>query len=181
MTVNTYFGCAFLGDTKMKESSNQLKLFEEKPPSPSENNSCAFCSIVRDETKSLVVYSDSFSLAFLDKKPLFLGHTLVIPKSHCETLADLPGDLLQPLFSTVQLMGNAVQNALSADGTFVAINNRVSQSVPHLHVHVVPRKMHDGLRGFFWPRQAYRDESEARQVAEKVRRSASSIVLSSQR
>jgi histidine triad (HIT) family protein len=181
MTINTYFGCAFLGEMEMKENRDQLKLFEEKATPPSENKSCAFCSIVRDEKKSLVVYSDSFTLAFLDRKPVFLGHTLVIPKSHYETLADLPDYLVHTFFSTVQLMSKAVQNALGSDGTFVAMNNRVSQSVPHLHVHVVPRRMHDGLRGFFWPRQAYRDENEAREVAEKVRRSASDIFLSSQR
>jgi histidine triad (HIT) family protein len=163
----------------MIEDSDQSRLFEEKTPPPIESKSCAFCSIVRGETKSLVVYSDSSTLAFLDRKPLFLGHALVIPKSHYETLADLPGDLVRPVFLTVQLMSKAVQDALSADGTFVAINNRVSQSVPHMHVHVVPRRMHDGLRGFFWPRQAYRDENEAREVAEKVRRSASDLSLSS--
>jgi histidine triad (HIT) family protein len=153
----------------------QTKLFEqEKKESPPKKNAnsdatCVFCSIVRGEMKSLIVYSDDISLAFLDRKPVFLGHCLVIPLKHYETLADLPRDLIDQFFSNVQLLSKAVERAVGAAGTFVAINNRVSQSVPHLHVHVVPRKWHDGLRGFFWPRQSYASESEALEVQEKVR------------
>ena len=108
-----------------------------------------------------IVFDDASSLAFLDHRPVFPGHTLLIPKQHCETLADLPASLIQPFFAAAQLLSRAVESALAADGTFVAINNRVSQSVPHLHVHIVPRRKKDGLRGFFWPRQPYKNEEEA--------------------
>lgn len=99
-------------------------------------------------------------MAFLDHRPVFPGHTLLIPKRHFETLSDLPASLIQPFFSTAQLLARAVEAALSADGSFVAINNRVSQSVPHLHMHIVPRRRKDGLRGFFWPRQPYKTPEE---------------------
>ena len=107
-----------------------------------------------------MVFEDAVSIAFLDSRPLFPGHSLLIPKQHYETLADLPKDLVGPFFSNAQLLSRAVERAMQAEGTFVAINNRVSQSVPHLHVHIVPRRKKDGLRGFFWPRQAYRDEQQ---------------------
>jgi histidine triad (HIT) family protein len=108
-------------------------------------------------------------LAFLDHRPLFVGHSLVIPKQHIETLTDLPADSLEPYFKSVRLLATAIQVALDAHGTFVAINNRVSQSVPHLHAHVVPRRFKDGLRGFFWPRRKYRDEAEIRAAADAIR------------
>lgn len=108
-----------------------------------------------------IVFEDETSLAFLDHRPLFPGHTLLIPKQHYETLAELPVALIQPFFAAAQLLARAIESALSADGTFVAINNRVSQSVPHLHVHIVPRRKKDGLHGFFWPRQPYKTEEEA--------------------
>jgi len=108
-----------------------------------------------------VVFEDETALAFLDHRPLFPGHTLLIPKQHVATLADLPASLLQPFFAAAQLLSRAVEAALAADGTFVAINNKVSQSVPHLHVHIVPRRKKDGLRGFFWPRQPYKSQQEA--------------------
>ena len=95
---------------------------------------------------------------------MFPGHTLLIPKDHFETLADLPPNLIGPFFGNVQRLAGAVERGMQAEGTFVAINNRVSQSVPHLHVHIVPRKKGDGLRGFFWPRQKYRDEEQMRAV-----------------
>ena len=109
------------------------------------------------------------SAAFLDRRPLFPGHSIVIPKQHFETLADLPSDLVGPLFASVQLLSRAVVVAMKAEGSFVAINNRISQSVPHLHVHVVPRRKKDGLRGFFWPRRPYASEEEAREVAGRIR------------
>ena len=99
---------------------------------------------------------DEPTLAFLDSRPLFPGHTLLVPRAHVETLPDLPDDLLRPLFANARLLAGAMEEAFGAEGSFVAINNRVSQSVPHLHVHVVPRRRKDGLRGFFWPRQGYR-------------------------
>lgn len=116
---------------------------------------CAFCKIIRGETRASVVLDDEVSLAFLDQRPLFPGHCLLVPKTHHETLADLPSELLAPFFSVARLLARAVEEAMDAEGTFVAINNRVSQSVPHLHVHVVPRRRKDGLKGFFWPRQKY--------------------------
>jgi histidine triad (HIT) family protein len=123
------------------------------------NQECPFCKIVRSEVQSYNVFEDDVSLAFLDKRPLFPGHCLLIPKSHYETLIDLPASLVAPLFQNAQLLAQAIERGLQADGTFVAINNRVSQSVPHLHIHIVPRRQKDGLKGFFWPRQYYKDEA----------------------
>jgi len=134
---------------------------------------CLFCKIAAGTEKAPIVYEDEFSLAFLDHRPVFPGHTLLIPKQHFETLADLPAPLIQPFFSAVQLLARAIESAMAADGTFVAINNRVSQSVPHLHVHIVPRRKKDGLRGFFWPRQPYKTEDEA----EFIRKSIADTVL----
>jgi histidine triad (HIT) family protein len=121
---------------------------------------CLFCEIANGEALATVVFEDDGSLAFLDHRPLFPGHCLLIPKEHFETLGDLPKDLIAPFFSSVQLLARAVELALDAEGTFVAINNRVSQSVPHLHVHIVPRRRKDGLKGFFWPRHKYESEKE---------------------
>lgn len=109
------------------------------------------------------------SLAFLDHRPVFPGHCLLIPKEHYETLADLPAKLVGPLFQNAQLMARAVEMAMDAHGTFVAMNNRVSQSVPHLHIHIVPRRRKDGLKGFFWPRYPYQNEQEAESVQEAIR------------
>ena len=120
---------------------------------------CPFCKIVRSETQSYNVFEDDLSLVFLDKRPLFPGHCLLIPKSHYETLIDLPTSLVAPLFQNAQLLAHAIEKGLQADGIFVAINNRISQSVPHLHIHIVPRRQKDGLKGFFWPRQLYKDEA----------------------
>jgi histidine triad (HIT) family protein len=133
---------------------------------------CRFCAIVRGELDGHVVLEDERSLAFLDHRPLFPGHSLLVPREHHETLADLPEDLLAELFSNARLLSRAVETGLGAQGSFVAINNRVSQSVPHLHVHVVPRTKGDGLRGFFWPRQKYRDEEHA----DETRRALSDAV-----
>ncbi|MGD0135667.1 MAG: HIT family protein [Bryobacteraceae bacterium] len=124
--------------------------------------SCRFCQIASHA--NYVVFEDDLSIAFLDYKPLFIGHTILIPKPHFETLADLPKELLAPFFANVQLLARAVEHAMSAEGSFIAINNRVSQSVPHLHVHIVPRRKKDGLRGFFWPRQAHPSEESMRQA-----------------
>ena len=112
---------------------------------------------------------DDEFVAFLDVRPLFPGHTLLVPRSHHETLADLPAELVGPLFMRVRRMARAMEDGLGAGGSFVAVNNRVSQSVPHLHVHVVPRTPKDGLRGFFWPRQRYGDEAHAAEVAATLR------------
>jgi histidine triad (HIT) family protein len=101
------------------------------------------------------VWESAECVAFLDHRPLFHGHTLIVPRVHVETLPELATELVQPLFGAAQLLARAVEESLDAEGSFVAVNNRVSQSVPHLHVHVVPRRKKDGLRGFFWPRTKY--------------------------
>jgi histidine triad (HIT) family protein len=119
-----------------------------------------------------VAYEDEHAVGFLDVRPLFPGHVLLVPREHHETLADLPPRLLTPLFAAAQRLAVAVEGAMEARGTFVAMNNRVSQSVPHLHVHVVPRRPKDGLRGFFWPRTRYGDEAEAAAVAARIRAQA---------
>jgi len=113
--------------------------------------------------------ADEAVVAFLDHRPLFPGHVLVMPREHVETLMDLPPGDLEPLFGAVQRVSRAVEEALEADGIFVAVNNRVSQSVPHLHVHVVPRTKGDGLKGFFWPRTTYRDDDHMAEVATRLR------------
>jgi histidine triad (HIT) family protein len=120
--------------------------------------SCIFCRIIGGETAGYTVFEDDVTLAFLDHRPLFPGHCLLVPKTHYATLLDLPTALLTPLMANTQLLARAVERGLEAHGSFVAINNRISQSVPHLHIHVVPRRRKDGLKGFFWPRQPYKDE-----------------------
>jgi histidine triad (HIT) family protein len=114
------------------------------------------------------VFADETAIAFLDHRPVFKGHTLVAPRAHVETLADLPPDVVGRFFERAQLVSRAVETAMDADGTFVAINNKVSQSVPHLHVHVVPRRRKDGLRGFFWPRTKYADAEERAEYAARI-------------
>jgi len=136
---------------------------------PHESATCAFCRIIRGEEEASIVFEDSLSLAFLDRRPLFPGHCLLVPKEHFETLADLPTPLIGPLFQNAQLLERAIEGGLAADGTFVAINNHVSQSVPHVHIHLVPRHYKDGLKGFFWPRQRYPDDIALRQVQETLR------------
>jgi histidine triad (HIT) family protein len=132
---------------------------------------CVFCDIVRGETAVSIVFEDEVSLAFLDHRPLFPGHTLLIPRAHHDTLTDLPDELVQPLFENARALARAMQEGLGAAGTFVAMNNVVSQSVPHFHVHVVPRRFKDGLRGFFWPRTRYESDDAREAVAEVLRSS----------
>jgi histidine triad (HIT) family protein len=130
---------------------------------------CLFCAIASGDHPAEIVFTDDLVVAFLDSRPVFKGHVLVIPRDHYETLPDLPAELVGPLFTRVQRVSAALPAALEAQGTFVALNNVVSQSVPHLHVHVVPRTRGDGLRGFFWPRQKYADEAEAAAYAQRIR------------
>ena len=127
---------------------------------------CAFCEIVAGDAEAEVVYADDVTVAFLDRSPLFPGHTLVVPRRHVGTLADLPVELVGPYFRRVREISRLLPGALGAQGTFVANNNIVSQSVAHLHVHVVPRTKGDGLRGFFWPRHRYRPGEAAATGAE---------------
>jgi len=131
--------------------------------------SCVFCAIAAGTEQSRIVFEDEVSVAFLDARPLFPGHCLLIPRVHYETLADLPVDLVGPLFTNAQLLSRAVEAAMKAEGSFVAVNNRVSQSVAHLHVHIVPRRKKDGLKGFFWPRNPYKSESEMEDVQRAIR------------
>jgi histidine triad (HIT) family protein len=128
--------------------------------------SCVFCAIVAGEADAEVVIETEAAVGFLDRTPLFAGHVLVVPRIHVVTLAELAD--VTPFFETVQRVAAVLPAALDAQGTFVAINNIVSQSVPHLHAHIVPRTKGDGLRGFFWPRTKYRD-GEAAVVAERIR------------
>jgi len=129
---------------------------------------CAFCAIVKGERAADFVLRAESVVAFLDIKPLFKGHVLVVPRAHVETLPELPTTELEPLFGAVQRVARAVESTLGADGSFVALNNKVSQSVPHLHVHVVPRRRKDGLRGFFWPREPYASDAEREEFAARL-------------
>ncbi|WP_055488655.1 HIT family protein [Streptomyces sp. WMMB 322] len=130
---------------------------------------CIFCDIVAGRRESHRVLEDEFVVAFLDVRPLFPGHTLVVPREHHETLTDLPAGGVGPFFERVQRITAAVEAGMEAAGSFVAANNRISQSVPHFHTHVVPRNRKDGLRGFFWPRTRYGSEAEAAAVAARLR------------
>jgi histidine triad (HIT) family protein len=130
---------------------------------------CTFCAIVAGERTAHVVLETGDVLAFLDHRPLFPGHTLVVPRRHVATLLELPRELIEPFFATVQRVTGAVTVAMDALGSFVAVNNVVSQSVPHLHAHVVPRRPKDGLRGFFWPRQGYESEAAMAGAAVAIR------------
>src|ERR1043165_6623848 len=132
------------------------------------DDNCLFCRIVSGEVPATLVYVDENAAAFLDHRPLFHGHTLLVPREHVETLVDLPQKLVGPFFEAAQLLSRAVEQAMNAEGTFVAMNNRVSQSVPHLHIHIVPRRKKDGLKGFFWPRTKYKDDGELKVVQRKI-------------
>jgi histidine triad (HIT) family protein len=130
---------------------------------------CLFCRIVAGDEAAHLVFEDDVSVAFLDTRPLFPGHSLLVPREHHETLWDLPDELLAPLFSNAKRLSAAVRAAMDSQGAFVAINNVVSQSVPHLHVHIAPRNRKDGLRGFFWPRTKYKTDAQAAEVAARIR------------
>jgi histidine triad (HIT) family protein len=130
--------------------------------------SCLFCAIAAGERPAHRVLEDDRFVAFLDVRPLFPGHTLLVPREHHEAIWDLPPDLVGPLGERVQRLSVAVREATASHGVFNAVNNIVSQSVPHLHVHVVPRRRKDGLRGFFWPRTKYGSDEEAAAVAARI-------------
>lgn len=130
---------------------------------------CIFCEIAAGSLAAPTVFEGPDSVAFLDHRPLFAGHCLLIPRVHVETLTDLPPLDVGPLFVRARLLCAAVEQALDAEGTFLAVNNRVSQSVPHLHIHIVPRRRKDGLRGFFWPRTSYPDSEELERVRLAIR------------
>jgi histidine triad (HIT) family protein len=145
-----------------------LPVTEEAP------NGCTFCAIATGLAPAEVILRTPDVTAFLDLRPVFPGHLLVVPRPHHHTLADLPSELVGTLFETVQRLSAVVPVALEADGTFVAVNNRVSQSVAHLHVHVVPRRFKDGLRGFFWPRQRYESTEAMAHTAGRIRQALGS-------
>jgi histidine triad (HIT) family protein len=129
---------------------------------------CVFCDIIAGRVPASIVYADDHHVAFLDRRPLFEGHTLLVPRQHVVTLADLPSAAVGPFFSVVQRLSVAIPQAMDAAGSFVAMNNVVSQSVAHLHCHVVPRNFKDGLRGFFWPRTKYADDEARDAVAARI-------------
>jgi histidine triad (HIT) family protein len=130
---------------------------------------CPFCAIGRGELAASVVFRDDQVVAFMDTRPVFKGHVLVAPREHVPDLLELPRTLMEPLLFTVQRIARAMETGLSADGSFVAVNTKISQSVPHLHAHVVPRRKGDGLRGFFWPRTKYESDAEREGYAERIR------------
>lgn len=142
------------------------------------DDKCRFCKIVWKEEPAYMVFEDEDSVAFLDIRPLFPGHCLLIPRAHYRTIVDLPLELVPRLFINVRLLAHAVEIGLSVDGSFVAINNRVSQSIPHLHIHIVPRRRRDGLRGFFWPRQRYKDTQSILEVQDAIRSAISHLASS---
>lgn len=129
---------------------------------------CVFCGVVAGSTDAERVLDEDGLVAFLDRRPVFKGHVLLVPREHVPTLLELPDGLREPFVAAAQRLARAVQDGLGAQGSFVAVNNTVSQSVPHLHLHVVPRTKGDGLRGFFWPRTTYA-EGEAAQYAARLR------------
>ncbi len=141
-------------------------------------DSCLFCQLIDGDRERHVVWENEDTLTFLDRRPLFRGHCLVVPKAHYATLLDLPQELLAPLFSMAQLVARALERGLGAEGSFVAVNNRMSQSVPHLHIHVVPRRHKDGLKGFFWPRHPYPDDATVLQTQHALRKAITELTKS---
>jgi histidine triad (HIT) family protein len=177
MTLSVSLGCGFLRlqivfcferNTAMPrgKTNKQTTLCEEDDPIPraKREQECVFCQIAKKKLDSYVVFEDGMSLAFLDSRPLFLGHTLLVPKQHYVTISDLPPALVGPYFTNAKLIATAIERGLKADGSFLGINNKISQSVPHLHIHIVPRRSGDGLRGFFYPRQKYGSAEEAKNI-----------------
>lgn len=142
---------------------------------PSRDPDCAFCAIIAGEADAEVVFEDDASLAFLDNRPLFPGHALLVPRDHHEAIWDLPDRLLSALFANARTLSVAVREAMESQGAFVAANNVVSQSVPHFHIHVVPRNRRDGLRGFFWPRRKYEGAEHVRTTGEAIRRAVAGV------
>ena len=128
---------------------------------------CQFCAIITGDLGAYVVFEDAASVAFLDHRPLFPGHCLLVTRQHYATLLDFPDDLVGPLFLNARLLAGTIQRVMQADGTFVAMNNVISQSVPHFHIHIVPRRRGDGLRGFFWPRHKATDE-ELKEIQKNI-------------
>ncbi len=131
---------------------------------------CIFCRIISGEIPADTVYSDKHVVVFLDAKPLFPGHVLIVPRVHYETLTDLPRELLEPVYGCVQRVATVMETALGAEGSFTCNNNKISQTVAHLHIHVIPRKKGDGMSGFFWPRHGYTGDAHRAEVVEALRK-----------
>ena len=142
-----------------------------------ETEICIFCEIASGRSHAHIVYEDDESLAFLDLHPLFPGHVLLCPREHYETLPDLPMSMAGPMMAKIQLLARAVESSMDAEGTFIAVNNRVSQTVPHLHIHIVPLRRRDGLKGFFWPRTPYRDEAAKITVCDAIQREVQKLLV----
>jgi histidine triad (HIT) family protein len=133
-------------------------------------NECIFCRIVQDKEKNFKVFEDDASIAFLDKRPVMLGHCLLIPKAHIETFYNLQEPLVKTFFINAQKLGRAIERGMHAQGSFIGLNNIISQSVPHCHLHIIPRNKSDGLRGFFWPRKKYNSEQECKEVQNAIKK-----------
>lgn len=129
---------------------------------------CLFCRIIAKDEKSFIVFEDENFISFLDKRPLFPGHSLLLPKLHVNTIYDLPKNLSASIVQHTKLVGKAIENAMQSEGSFIALNNIVSQSVPHLHIHLVPRNKGDGLKGFFWPRNKYESEEHMSAIQKQI-------------
>jgi histidine triad (HIT) family protein len=169
--IRTFYNLRVLRDLGGEESGPKEESMRQPHP-------CSFCKIMSGEIRCYPVFEDEASFAFLDHRPLFPGHCLLVPREHCETLVDLPDTLLTPLFINARLLAQAVETGLRADGTFVAVNNRVSQSVPHLHIHIVPRRWKDGLKGFFWPRRPYGGEEAIVKTQQAIREALAGLQAS---
>jgi histidine triad (HIT) family protein len=154
------------GRTEQKTLNEKDILSSEVGDTGSE---CVFCQIAARKKDSHTVFQDELTTAFLDSKPLFPGHTLLITNKHYKTISDLPSSVIGPVFANARLLAAAVIRGMNADGSFIGINSNVSQSVPHFHVHIVPRRVGDGLKGFFWPRQKYGSSEEMEKVAKVIR------------
>ena len=152
-----------------QQNDRRMRQMKDEQVSSTSAAGCRFCQLINREVPGAIVFEDEVTLAFLDHRPLFPGHCLLVPKYHYQTLTDLPAELVAPLFTNARLLAIAVEEAMDAEGTFVAMNNRVSQSVPHIHIHIVPRRRKDGLRGFFWPRQKYNNELEVTEVQRAIK------------
>jgi len=140
-----------------------------------EQERCLFCDIIAGDLPGYFVYEDEHAVAFLDIHPLFPGHVLLCPRTHYDSLLDMPDRLNGHMMGTTKLLARAVESAVDAEGTFIAVNNTVSQTVPHLHIHIVPRRRRDGLKGFFWPRQKYRDDDAKEAVRDAIEREVAKL------